>query len=60
MPQVPEFDAAMTVSDFVATGLSPDTEAPNRNYLVAATLDEIDLPGDRLLVKLSGGEIRRH
>jgi ABC transport system ATP-binding/permease protein len=59
MPQVPDFDAAMTVSDFVATGLPADIEAPNRNYLVAATLDEIDLPGDRLLVNLSGGETRR-
>src|SRR6185312_12695056 len=59
MPQVPEFDAAMTVDDFVATGLAPSTEATNRNYLVAATLDEVELPGDRLLVNLSGGESRR-
>ena len=59
MPQVPEFDAAMTVGDFVATGLPAATEATNRDYLVAATLDEVELPGDRLLVNLSGGESRR-
>jgi ATP-binding cassette subfamily F protein uup len=59
MPQVPEFDAAMTVGDFVATGLPQATETTNRHYLVAATLDEIELPGDRLLVNLSGGESRR-
>jgi ABC transport system ATP-binding/permease protein len=59
MPQVPEFDAAMTVGDFVSTGLPPATDATNRNYVVAATLDEVDLPGDRLLVDLSGGESRR-
>jgi ABC transport system ATP-binding/permease protein len=59
MPQVPEFDAAMTVGDFVATGLPPATEATNRDYLVAATLDEVELPGDRLLANLSGGETRR-
>jgi ATP-binding cassette subfamily F protein uup len=59
MPQVPEFDGAMTVGDFVATGLPPTTEASNRDYLVAATLDEVELPGDRLLVNLSGGEGRR-
>jgi ATP-binding cassette subfamily F protein uup len=59
MPQIPDFDAAMTVSDFVATGLTPATEATNRDYLVAATLDEVELPGDRLLLNLSGGESRR-
>ncbi|HEY1503309.1 MAG TPA: ATP-binding cassette domain-containing protein [Stellaceae bacterium] len=59
MPQVPEFDAAMTVGEFVATGLPQATEATNRDYLVAATLDEVELPGDRLLVNLSGGEGRR-
>src|SRR6185312_3579527 len=59
MPQVPEFDAAMTVADFVATGLPPATETTDRNYRVAATLDEVELPGDRRLVDLSGGESRR-
>jgi ABC transport system ATP-binding/permease protein len=59
MPQVPEFDAAMTVGDFVAAGLPPATEATNRDYLVAATLDQVELPGDRLLINLSGGESRR-
>jgi ATP-binding cassette subfamily F protein uup len=59
MPQVPEFDAATTVGDFVASGLPQATEATNRDYLVAATLDEVELPGDRLLVNLSGGESRR-
>ena len=33
--------------------------ATNRDYLVAATLDEVELPGDRLLANLSGGESRR-
>src|SRR5579863_7772610 len=59
MPQVPEFDAAMTVGDFVATGLRQTTEATDRHYIVAAALDELDLPGDRRLENLSGGESRR-
>jgi ABC transport system ATP-binding/permease protein len=59
MPQVPEFDAAMTVADFVATGLPPATEATNRDYLIAAALEEVELPGDRPLLNLSGGETRR-
>jgi len=59
MPQVPEFDAAMTVGHFVATGLPPATEATDRNYRVAAALDDVELPRDRLLADLSGGESRR-
>jgi ATP-binding cassette subfamily F protein uup len=59
MPQIPEFDPAMTVGAFVATGLSAATEATNSDYLVAATLDEVELSADRHLLNLSGGETRR-
>jgi ATP-binding cassette subfamily F protein uup len=59
MPQVPAFDPAMTVGAFVATGLPAANEDANRDYRVAAALDEVELRGDRLLANLSGGESRR-
>ena len=59
MPQAPVFDPALTIGDFVTTGLPPDTQESGRDHLVAAVLDDIGLSADRLLVNLSGGESRR-
>jgi ABC transport system ATP-binding/permease protein len=51
-PQQPVFDPAQTAADFV--GL--DGAEPHR---AAAALDEVEIPGDRALANLSGGEARR-
>jgi len=55
MPQLPVFDPAMTVGDFVATGVPGG--APD--HLVAAMLAEVGMQADRTLDNLSGGESRR-
>jgi ATP-binding cassette subfamily F protein uup len=59
MPQVPEFDPAMTVGAYVAAGLPAASEDGSGDYRVAAALDAVELRADRLLVNLSGGESRR-
>ncbi len=59
MPQEPVFDARLTAAEFVAQSLAPDPGHADRRHLVAATLDEVGVEGDRLLANLSGGEGRR-
>ncbi len=55
VPQLPAFDPAMTVGQFVATGV-PGGAAEHQ---VAAALEEIAMRADRRLDNLSGGESRR-
>ncbi len=57
LPQDPVFDHDETVFEHVKAGLRP--EMSEADYLVDAMLLHVDLPGDRLLTGLSGGEGRR-
>ncbi|WP_020592610.1 ABC-F family ATP-binding cassette domain-containing protein [Kiloniella laminariae] len=57
LPQDPVFEQNATVFDHVKAGLRPD--AGEADYLVDAMLHHVQLPGDRLLHGLSGGEGRR-
>ena len=57
LPQDPVFDQDETVFEHVKAGLRP--EVSDADYLVDAMLLHVNLPGDRLLTGLSGGEGRR-
>ncbi|WP_419905675.1 ABC-F family ATP-binding cassette domain-containing protein [Kiloniella sp.] len=57
LPQDPVFDHDETVFEHVKAGLRP--EVSDADYLVDAMLIHVNLPGDRLLTGLSGGEGRR-
>jgi ATP-binding cassette subfamily F protein uup len=59
MPQEPQFDPAETAAEYVARGLPPEPGAGDRRYLVEAALAEVEVPPDRRLFNLSGGEGRR-
>src|SRR6185312_128026 len=56
MPQEPVFDPAETAAEYVARGLPPEPGAGDRRYLVEAALAEVEVPPDRRLFNLSGGE----
>jgi ATP-binding cassette subfamily F protein uup len=59
VPQQPDFDASLTAAEFIAQGLSPDSEAAARGHLIEAALAEAGVAAERPLVNLSGGESRR-
>ncbi len=59
MQQAPFFDASLTAGEFVAQGLPPDPEHNDRQYLIDAVLEEVEMRPDRQLINLSGGESRR-
>ena len=55
VPQLPDFTGAATVGEFVARGLAD----PAAHHLLATALDEVEVPAERALTTLSGGESRR-
>ncbi|WP_343562264.1 ATP-binding cassette domain-containing protein [Kiloniella sp. b19] len=57
LPQDPVFEKDGTVFDHVKAGLRP--EMADADYMVDAILAPMNLPGERLLAGLSGGEGRR-
>jgi ABC transport system ATP-binding/permease protein len=59
MPQAPIFDNASSVGEFVASGMRRGSEDADRQHLIDAALDEVELHADQPLSKLSGGESRR-
>lgn len=54
LQQEPDFTGYATVGDYVAAGVGEELA-----YKVAAVLDELNLPADRVAATLSGGEARR-
>ncbi|MGF1608795.1 MAG: ABC-F family ATP-binding cassette domain-containing protein [Kiloniellales bacterium] len=58
LPQDPVLPPEQTVADYVAAGL-PHAEGSAEAYRIDAVLDHLELDGNRLLGKLSGGEGRR-
>ncbi len=59
LPQDPLLPADLSVGDYVAAGLAPETPEASRRHLVDAALHRLDLAGDAVLGTLSGGEGRR-
>ena len=57
LPQVPDFSGFETAHDAVLAALPP--ELSHEPWRVDAALDALSLPGDRSVVTLSGGELRR-
>ena len=59
LPQDPRLPPGRSVIEHVNAALPPADDRIPRDYLVAAILDRLSLPGERLLDNLSGGEARR-
>jgi ATP-binding cassette subfamily F protein uup len=59
MPQQPIFPPTVTAAEFVAHETPGHAGDAHPFHLVAAILDEVGVPPDRLLANLSGGEGRR-
>ena len=57
LPQEPDLGAYPTVRDAVIAALPP--ELAHEPWRVDAALADVDLPGDRSVATLSGGELRR-
>jgi ATP-binding cassette subfamily F protein uup len=64
VPQLPVLNPTLTAGAFVAQGLAAegaalDADEAAHRHRVAAALDEVEIPAERALATLSGGEGRR-